>query len=157
MNELSTKTVKELRDVAKGLNIKGRWDMNKHELIEAINKVADLSDKNVTYETNNNIKEEIPNQSEGSQKVTKTTIDYLNEIEVGTLVAFKRNKNKDIAMSGKFVKFDDDKVVVESKQGTLFKLNKDCIIWVKTGLRWPKWVFTLFNKQKQEVDDDAIS
>lgn len=157
MNELSTKTVKELRDVAKGLNIKGRWDMNKQELIEAINKVADLSDKNVTYETNNNIKEEILNQSEGSQKVTKTTIDYLNEIEVGTLVAFKRNKNKDIAMSGKFVEFDDDKVVVESKQGTLFKLNKDCIIWVKTGLRWPKWVFTLFNKQKQEVDDDAIS
>ena len=80
MNELSTKTVKELRDVAKGLNIKGRWDMTKQELIEAINKVADLSDKNVTYETNNNIKEEIPNQSEGSQKVTKTTIDYLNEI-----------------------------------------------------------------------------
>lgn len=141
------KTVKELRNIAKELNITGRWDMTKEQLIEAIEQTQ-MSDKDIIFETDCVIKADERNQSEGSQKVTKTTSDYLNDIKEGTLVAFKRNKNKDIAMTGKFVSFEDEKVIVESKQGTRFKLNPDCIIWVKTGARWPKWVFSLFNKAK---------
>ncbi len=33
MNDLKTKTCKELREIAKGFEIKGRWDMTKDELI----------------------------------------------------------------------------------------------------------------------------
>lgn len=158
MNDLKQKTCKELREIAKGLNIVGRWDMNKDELLEAI-YIASLTDDDITFETDCIIKDSSKIQSEGLQKVTKTTADYLKDIKEGTLVAFKRSKEKDIAMSGKFVSFDDfGKVIVESKQGTTFTLNPECIIWVKTGGRWPKWVFSLFNKQSQEVrDDNAIS
>ena len=160
MSELNEKTCKELREIAKHYGITGRWDMNKQELIEAIEKVSDLSDDEIMFEGDCIIKEEVSNQSEGSQKVSKTTRDYLNNAEVGTLVAFKKNISKDIAMSGKFISFEDGKVTVESKKGTLFKLNPENIIWVKTGGRWPKWVFNLFNKEKvdKEVGNDyAVS
>lgn len=155
MNDLSRKTVKELREIAKGLCIVGRWDMTKQQLLDAIEQ----SDFN---ETNNNdciIKDYNSIQSEGSQKVSRTTSDYIDNIEKGTLVAFKRNLSKNIAMSGKFVCFDENgKVVVESKKGTKFTINKENIIWVKTGIRWPKWVFDMFNKNvKEEEVDNAIS
>lgn len=158
MSNLKQKTCKELRDIAKSLNIVGRWEMTKDELIEAIN-IANLTDDDITFETDCVIKGSSKIQSEGSQKVTKTTADYLNDIKVGTLVAFKRNKDKAIAMSGKFVAFDGlGRVIVESKQGTKFTLSPECIIWVKTGTRWPKWVYSLFNNQTQEVgSDNAIS
>ena len=152
---MKEKTVKELREIAKELEIVGRWDMNKTQLIEAIEMaqaVQELSDEDIELESDCIIKENNSNQSEGTQKVTKTTDDYLNNIEPGVLVAFKRN-SKDIAMSGKFVSFDennDNLVYVESKKGTMFKITKANIIWVKTGARWPKWVFTLFNHNKSD-------
>lgn len=155
MRDLNNKTCKELREIAKELSITGRWDMTKQELIDAINAYS-LTDADITFETDCIIKGENETQPEGSQKV-KTTNDYLLNIKEGTLVAFKRNKNKDVAMSGKFVRFEDGKVIIESKQGTLFKLNPECIIWVKTGARWPKWVFSLFNKSEEEVNDNAVS
>lgn len=142
MKDLSNKTVKELRDIAKQYDIKGRWDMTKHELIEAIGNIIG----------DNNIPEDISKVSEGSQNVKKTTLEYLKNAEVGTLVAFKRNMKKDIAMSGKLVSLDDDeKVTIESKRGTLFKVDIQNIVWVKTGERWPKWVFVMFSHPDKEV------
>lgn len=125
---LATKTVKELRTIAGELGITGRWDMKKSELIEAIEMMQDA-----------------PQQ-------TKSTYDYLAEAEKGTLVAFTRGNNKDIAMSGKFMGMDGNKVLVESKLGTVFKLNPENIIWVKTGTRWPRWVFSLFSKKESEAE-----
>lgn len=119
--ELAKMTVKELRELAKERNVVGRWNMSKDELIVAL-----------------------------STKATRTTEDYLKNIEPGTLVAFQR---KEGAISGKFVSFENGKIIVETKKGTAFKLNPEKILWVKTGDRWPKWVFTLFNNQERgEVD-----
>ena len=154
---MKEKTVKELREIAKELEIVGRWDMNKTQLIEAIEMaqaVQELSDEDIEFENDCIITEDNTNQSEGTQKATKTTDDYLNNIEPGILVAFKRN-SKDIAMSGKFVSFDennDNLVCIESKKGTMFKVPKANIIWVKTGARWPKWVFTLFNNKSEKSE-----
>ena len=39
MKKINEMSVKELREVAKGLNIAGRWDMNKGQLIEAIEAI----------------------------------------------------------------------------------------------------------------------
>lgn len=132
MKDLQSKTVKELRELAKEKNISGRWDMNKKQLIDAIESSV-----------------EIP---------TKTTSDYLSNIEPGTLVAFKRSNKKDLAMSGKFVSFIEGKVVIETKKGTQFRIKPENVIWVKTGTRWPKWVYSLFNKKESEVEgDNAVS
>lgn len=158
MSDLSSKTCKELREIAKGCAIKGRWDMTKDELIKAIQDVYIFSDDIITFESDCIIKEEDSTQHRGSQKATKTTLDYLSTVEPGTLVAFTRKSAKNIAMSGKLVSIENGKVKVESKKGTLFKLNIENIIWVKTGDRWPRWVFALFNKNSKEVEsDNAIS
>lgn len=157
MSDLNKKTCKELRDIAKQYGITGRWDMKKQELIEAIEGMSDLTDDKIIFEDDCIIKSEDTIQSEGSQKVSRTTLEYLNNAEAGTLVAFKRNSSKDVAMSGKLVSFENGKVTVESKKGTKFKLNPDNIIWVKTGDRWPRWVFNLFNKDKEVESDNAIS
>lgn len=161
MSDLNKKTCKELREIAKHYGVTGRWDMTKPQLIKAIEEASAGSDDEIMFESDCIIKEEDSNQSEGSHEVTKTTLDYLKNAEVGTLVAFQKDFSKNRAMSAKFISFEDGKVIVESKQGTRFKLNPENIIWVKTGERWPKWVFNLFNRSKQndeEVDsDNAIS
>lgn len=121
---METKTVKELRGLAGELGIVGRWTMKKDELIEAINNAK-------------------------AEPKEKETIDYLKNAEVGTIVAFTRGANKQVAMSGKLISFDGNKVVVESKMGTVFELAPENIVWVKTGTRWPRWVFSLFNKKEE--------
>lgn len=160
MSDLNNKTCKELRDIAKEYNITGRWDMTKQELIEAITKASDGSNDKVLPKGDTSIKKEGSIHPEGSQKVTKTTRDYLAKIELGTLIAFKRKKDVEIAMSGKYVGFENGKVLVETKQGTLFKIEPENVVWVKTGAHWPKWVFALFINGKQESEanlDNAIS
>ena len=103
------------------------------------------------------IKGENSTKNRGSQKVSKATKDYLLSAEPGTLIAFKRSSSKDIAMSGKLVSIEGEKVTIESKKGTLFKINQENVIWVKTGERWPRWVFSMFNKPKEVESDNAIS
>lgn len=39
MKKINEMSVKELREVAKELNIAGRWDMTKAQLVEAIEKI----------------------------------------------------------------------------------------------------------------------
>lgn len=157
MKDLNKKTCKELREIAKQFGIVGRWDMTKPQLVEAISKASDLTDDEIEFESDCIIKESNQIQCEGSQKLLKTTQDYLDAIEPGTLVAFKRNKNKDVAMSGKYIGVEKGKIVVESKKGTRYTLNPENIIWVKTGTRWPKWVFSLFNRVTEGSNDYAVS
>ena len=123
---LVSKTVKELRVIAGELKVVGRWEMNKEQLIDSIIKAK--------------------------KETQKTTRDYLEDVEIGTLVAFTRGRNRNVAMSGKFMGFSEGKVLVESKLGTVFKLSHENIIWVKTGNRWPRWVFSLFGKKESEEE-----
>lgn len=157
MELLKDKTVRELREIAKELEITGRWNMTKSQLIEAIEmaqSVQELSDEDIEFEGDCIIKEDNSNQPEGTQKVTKVTDDYLRNIQPGTLVAFKRN-SKELAMSGKFVSLDkhnNNVVCIMSKKGTMFKIQKSNILWVKTGNRWPRWVYNLFNNKETKSE-----
>lgn len=155
MKEIKEMTKKELLEVAKEYEIVGRWDMNKQQLIEAIegtiSMIEMLDDRDIALDSDCIINEESETQSEGLQKVM-TTQDYLDAVEYGTLVAFKRRK-ENVAMSGKYVGRKGEKILVESKRGTQYELHPECIIWVKTGMRWPKWVHSLFNNPPKEVKD----
>lgn len=146
MKDLRNKTCKELRDMAKELNIVGRWDMNKAELIQAIEATQEnYSDNDIAFESN----------CIEDTSAKKTTCEYLLTAEVGTLVAFMK-PNSDAAISAKFVSCENDEVVVETKMGTIYRLSPEQVIWVKTGTRWPRWVFNLFKGDK-EVDNNAVS
>lgn len=50
--ELSAKSVKELRNIAKEMNITGRWDMNRTQLVYAIERAQLISEaKDLGIET----------------------------------------------------------------------------------------------------------
>ena len=124
--ELKRKTCKELRDIAKELNISGRWNMNKKELIDAI-EACDFNDDEIEFENDCVIKQNNKIKSEGNQKDKKRTIEYVNNIKTGTLIAFKLNKNKNVAMSAKFVEFNDEgNIIAVSK--ICNKIIRECII-----------------------------
>ena len=138
MNGISG-TVKELRAKAKELNIVGRWDMNKQELISAIEKALNEDSTNENTEIN----------PEGSGEVANGTQEYIDRIEMGTIVAFEINNQ---TISGKFVcKLQSGKLVVETKKGSRYKICKESIIWVKTGTRWPRWVLNKLKNDSKEA------
>ena len=155
--DLSKKTCKELREIAKELSITGRWDMTKNELIKAINDCNSYSDSDITFETDCvNVNPENETQDVVAKK---TTIDYLKEAQPGTLIAFMR-RSYNSAMSGKLVGFKgDDVALIESRKGTIFEVKFNNIAWVKSKAKsWPQWVYKLFNNKDKEAKlDNAIS
>lgn len=154
-------TVKELREVAKELNIKGRWDMTKAQLIEAItgaeSKKANVGGvtRVIENDTNESATDEkvIDNanhvEAETKEEATVNKINveqkqkYLDNIQVGTIVAFKLSDNK--AKSAKVVKksIKNRKLQVETSYGAQYIIPFENVIWVKTGSRWPKGVYNM--------------
>lgn len=72
------------------------------------------------------------------EKAVKTKEDYIRNLEVGTLVAFKVG---DRMMSAKVIEVRENDVKVETKNGSMYFVGKGSIAWVKTGARWPSGIF----------------
>ena len=53
MKKINEISVKELREVAKELNIAGRWDMTKAQLVEAKKELFNLRFQNATNQLDN--------------------------------------------------------------------------------------------------------
>lgn len=68
---------------------------------------------------------------------------YIDEADVGMLVAFRTDKMK--VKSAKIVKKSskDKKLLLETKYGAQFLVDYNDIVWVNTTGRWPRWVFKL--------------
>lgn len=76
---------------------------------------------------------------------------YVENVKVGTLVAFKTGPNK--AKSAMVVKRStkNRKLKVETKYGKELIISFDDVIWVHTNKRWPKGVY---NMLKGMVDNN---
>lgn len=72
------------------------------------------------------------------EKAVKTKEDYIRNLEVGTLIAFKVG---DRMMSAKVIEVRESDVKVETKNGSMYFVGKGSIAWVKTGARWPSGIF----------------
>ena len=73
----------------------------------------------------------------------KSKDDYVKNIKIGSVIAFKIN---DKIMSAKVIKTMNIVVnrinyIAESIDGKIFNIDKEEIIWVKTGKRWPRQIF----------------
>lgn len=171
MEEIKTMTVKQLREEAKKLGIKGRYEMTKPKLIEAINNcmveengMAIIDNENVENQqeevvaASNDVKEEniitvsdeeTNTDSEFATCISrkKTQAEYIDNIKPGMIIAFCTEPNKAISAKVREIRFSStvalsvEYVVAESKNGFVYKVPRSAIIWVKTGLRWPKGVF----------------
>lgn len=77
-----------------------------------------------------------------------TPSEYFIQTELGVIVAFKAKANgKDVTLSGKLVERNGDVATVTTKNGTNFKIKKEDVVWVRTGARWPRWVFDELKKK----------
>lgn len=95
---------------AKTLKVKGRWDMNKNELMSAVEK-----------------------QELALRK---------QKIKIGVLVAFRNIKSK--MESGKVESCNGDWFAVVTSYGKLCNVPLSKIEWVKTGKRWPRFIYNEF-------------
>lgn len=174
--ELDKLTRGELRGIAKELNISGRWDMTKENLIEAILRAknaesGDVNDAGVVQDTEQSANDEhevdnqtndaesveaevkVENESAGAHNVDmKQKMHYIENIEIGTIVAFRLSNGK--VKSAKVVKKStkNRKLKLETDYGAEYIVSYDSVVWVRTGKRWPKGVYKLL---KGTVCSDA--
>lgn len=160
---LQKKTCKELRELAKELNISGRWDMTKDQLIDAILGAEVVENTNESESAKDEYK--VDNQEnvvEVEDKVEKESANvdvdmaqkmpYIENIEIGTLVAFRlsNGKVKSAKVTRKSTK--NRKLKLETDYGAEYIVSFDDIVWVRTGKRWPRGVYKLL---KGLVDDNG--
>lgn len=160
---LQKKTCKELRVLAKELNISGRWDMTKDKLIDAILGVEVVKKTEKSESAKDECK--VDNQEnvvEVEDKVEKESANvdvdmaqkmpYIENIEIGTLVAFRlsNGKVKSAKVTRKSTK--NRKLKLETDYGAEYIVSYDDIVWVRTGKRWPRGVYRLL---KGLVDENG--
>lgn len=155
---------KELLKIAKGLNIVGRHDMKKDQLLAVI-KVAiqdslqkEEFSKELTFEDKLAASEEIKVEVEweesptieiGTRTIPRGKDSYIDDAKVGMIIAFKINNVK--VISGMIEEIHKLVLVVKTKNGVRFTVRKKDVVWVKTGPRWPRGVYLAL---KGEIEAD---
>lgn len=154
------RTVKELRERAKELNIAGRWDMTKEQLEEAITVAENSQNAEVVEDTADvDTGEDVTPKSKSFSEETAAEIcgeekkdvvidheaksKYIQDAEVGTLVAFYDDDGN--ARSAKITNKSTKRQMLklENKAGEEFIVPWSSVIWVRSGKRWPNGVFEL--------------
>lgn len=150
---LEAKTRKELRVIATELNITGRWEMNKEQLIDAILGAEVVKNTEKTESVKDECKVdnqeivEAENKDENKSANVKINMEqkmhYIENVDIGTIVAFKlsNGKVKSAKVARKSTK--NRKLKLETDYGAEYIVSYDDIIWVRTGKRWPRGVYKL--------------
>lgn len=159
---LQNKTCKELRELAKGMNISGRWEMTKEQLIDTIlgAEAVQTTDKPESAKDeckidNHDVVEVEDKDEKESANVEvdmKQKMPYIENIEIGTLVVFRlsNGKVKSAKVTRKSTK--NRKLKLETDYGAEYIVSYDDIVWVRTGKRWPRGVYKLL---KGLVDENG--
>lgn len=176
--KLQSKNCKELRELAKELNIHGRWDMTKTQLIEAILGAKDAENSKQNDDVSESAKDEVKidnqetnangvevedkNENKSADTVCvdmALKIRYIETAEIGTIVAFRLSNGK--VKSAKITKRStkNRKFKLETDYGAEYIVSYDDIVWVRTGKRWPRGVYKLLkgvdNNGKEEEQSKA--
>lgn len=172
---LELKTKKELRVIATELEITGRWDMTKEQLIDAIlrAKSAEVSEqKNAVEEIpqsandeckvdnheceNVEVEDKVENESASVQVNMEQKMSYIENIDIGTIVAFRlsNGKVKSAKVTRKSTK--NRKLKLETDYGAEYIVSYNDIVWVRTGKRWPKGVYKLLKGQVDANGKETI-
>lgn len=168
-SELRGFTVKELREEAKSLKIKFWYNKTKAELVSDILEATAENNINNVEENGNmeEIREATISEDSTVEKVEavqtvedeiaidnsyatlishkKTPGEYIDNVEVGMIIAFATEPEKAISAKVKEIFKSEDNGVKEvlavSKNGYTYKVPRAAIIWVKTGHRWPRGIY----------------
>ena len=168
---LEAKTRKELRVIATELKITGRWEMNKEQLIDAIlrassaenskqKNVVDVNSQSANDECkvdnheNENVEAEnkVENESAGVKVNMEQKMSYIENIDIGTIVAFRLSNGKVKSANVTRKSTKNRKLKLETDYGAEYIVSFDDILWVRTGKRWPRGVYKLL---KGLVDENG--
>lgn len=165
---LQNKTCKELRELAKKLNISGRWDMTKDQLIDAILRAKVVENTEAVKNTNKSesakdeykidnhdvaeVEDKVEKESASANVDMARKMPYIENMGIGTLVAFRlsNGKVKSAKVTRKSTK--NRKLKLETDYGAEYIVSYDDIVWVRTGKRWPRGVYNLL---KGLVDENG--
>lgn len=163
---LESKTKKELRKIATELEITGRWDMTKPQLIDAIlgaNSAKNGKQENMVDENPQSANDEVKidnqkcngveaenkceNKSASTEVNMEQKMSYVENVDIGTIVAFRlsNGKVKSAKVTRKSTK--NRKLKLETDYGAEYIVSFDDIVWVRTGKRWPRGVYKLLKGQ----------
>lgn len=170
---LEAKTKKELRVIATELEITGRWDMTKPQLIDAILRAKSVKE-NESKDVNENlqsakdeykidnerenveVEDKVENESTDVKVNMEQKMSYIENIEIGTIVAFRlsNGKVKSAKVTRKSTK--NRKLKLETDYGAEYIASYEDVIWVRTGKRWPRGVYKLLKGQVDANDKEKI-
>ena len=147
--ELLNCTKKHLLEVAKDLQIVGRHDMKKADLVEAI--IAKEAQNNAHLNDNTKSKgskhlsfeEAVEKRMKERRERNPAKDRYEDSAEIGMLVAFYVG---DRMYSGKIIEIHANKFRIETKRGVKYLVDKKAVAWYKTGQRWPRGIFEELTK-----------
>ena len=188
----ATKT--ELLELAKVLKISGRYDMNKETLINNIiasRNACETFKARLDVNTNTNDDEEKENNMDNVKNTTevidtsttaansenyyavqigaeskRSQADYINNIDIGMIIAFKVSPDKAISAKVEDIDYDTEKegsdsrtlttVYCRTKNGIEYKVPRKAIIWVKTGTRWPRGIFLQLKRGAENTNNNSF-
>lgn len=139
--DLRNKTCKELRELAKELNISGRWDMTKEQLVEEIMKANKNGDEAIVSEVCDVTVEEDNVTVVAGEVADEKKMKYIENVKAGTIVAFRTSHGK--VKSAKVVKKStkNRRLKLVTSYDAEYNISFDDVVWVRTGKRWPKGVY----------------
>lgn len=148
--ELENMNYASLQEVAKKYKIKGRWDMRKADLIDALILLG-MQGKDVDM-----IQFTVEEDKDYTKKVLKEKekLDYIKRVEPDTLIAFKTPDGK--VKSAKVVNrsIAEQKLKLITSYGKEYLVDFKDVVWVRTGRRWPKGVYELLKgKEESKLGD----
>lgn len=154
--QLKEKKVKDLREIAKELDITGRHDMNKGALILAILEKRQLKEE-IQVSVDYGEGESVTHTEIVEVKPVLNGIEIkekkINEAEQGTLVAYRdvfgNVKSAAIESRNKKKKM----LKLKTKYGMEFIVKYEDVVWVKDRAFWPKKVYMAFKKLTEEEYD----
>lgn len=147
-------TMKDLSEKAKEVGAPryaGGKRLAKEQLVEAILK-ADKPEPVPTSEEAPEV--EVPEEQENGlsdEERLERHNKYVENVKVGTLVAFKTGPNKAKSAMVQKRSTKNRKLKVVTKYGKEFIISFDDVIWVHTNKRWPRGVY---NMLKGTVEKD---
>lgn len=148
--ELEALKVAELAAICKEKGIchyKGKNRFTKKEMVEAILGTSKDDEEPMAQREGTNSAMNV-SQLPGTPK-------YLENVEVGNLVAFKEESGRLNTAMVKNVSFKRKQLKLETKYGKVFVVSFDNVIWVKTKDRWPRFVLDILKQQQRKRSKDG--
>lgn len=154
---LEKKKADELAAICKGKGIphyRGKTRFRKAELIEAILKVQEQEVGSPTEVVEEKIEANASVVAKEKETTSITQLSgtqkYLDNIEAGTLVAFKEASGKVNTAAVQNVSFKRQQLRLVTQYGKEFIVSFQDVLWVRTTKRWPKFIMDALKQQQRK-------